>query len=62
MAHKIKIDKELYDRLEKCAKNEGYSNTEEFIIHTLEKKAVEIDSGDDEEKVKEKLRGLGYLS
>ncbi|MDP8248083.1 MAG: hypothetical protein P9M00_08090 [Candidatus Tritonobacter lacicola] len=62
MAKKIKIESDLYEKLEKCAGTAGYSSTEEFIIHILEKTVRDIDAGDDEEKVKEKLRGLGYLS
>jgi len=59
---KIKIDDDLYRRLEKCAATAGYSGTEEFIAHMLEKAVAGMDAGDDPEKVKEKLRGLGYLS
>ncbi len=62
MAKKIRIDNDLYEKLQKCATAAGYSSAEEFIIHILEETAGGIDSGDDEEKVKEKLRGLGYLS
>ncbi|MEJ2744079.1 MAG: hypothetical protein P8123_00070 [bacterium] len=59
---KIKIDNDLYEKLEKCAAAAGYSGTEEFIVHLLEKAAAGIGVDDDAEKVKEKLRGLGYLS
>lgn len=62
MAKKIKIESDLYEKLGRCAEAAGYSSTEEFVIHLLEKTVKEIDSADDEEKVKEKLRGLGYLS
>ena len=59
---KIGIDNDLYEMLGKCAAAAGYSSAEEFIVHVLEKAAAGIGSGDDAEKVKEKLRGLGYLS
>ncbi|MCX6339242.1 MAG: hypothetical protein NTX71_04905 [Candidatus Aureabacteria bacterium] len=59
---KIKVDDDLYGKLEKCAATAGYSGTEEFITHVLEKAVAGIGAGDDAEKVKEKLRGLGYLS
>ena len=62
MSKKVKIEGDLYEKLETCAEAAGYSSTQEFIIHVLEKTVKEIDAGDDEEKVKEKLRGLGYLS
>ncbi len=62
MAKKIKIENDLYEKLKKCAETAGYSSTEEFVIHVLEKTVGEIGNSDDEEKVKERLRGLGYLS
>ena len=62
MAKKIRIDNDLYEKLGKCSKAAGYSSTEEFVIHVLEKTVCDVEKGDDEEKVKEKLRGLGYLS
>ena len=48
---KIKIDDDLYGKLEKCAATAGYSGTEEFITHLLEKAVAGIDAGDDAEKV-----------
>lgn len=62
MARKIRIDEELYGRLEGCAAAAGYSGTEEFILHVLEKAVAGVGPGEDAEAVKEKLRGLGYLS
>lgn len=62
MAKKIKIQDDLYAKLEQCAATAGYSGTEEFITHVLEKTVRDIGPADDAEKVKEKLRGLGYLS
>jgi hypothetical protein len=59
---KIKIDSDLYEKLVECAAAAGYSGTEEFITHVLEKAVRDIGPTDDAEKVKEKLRGLGYLS
>ncbi len=62
MAKKVKIENDLYEKLKKCAEAAGYSSTDEFVIHVLEKPVQDIDTSDEEEKVKEKLRGLGYLS
>ncbi len=58
---KIKIEKELYDRLKRCAEAAGYSSVDEFIRHTLEKAAAVADEADSEEEVKKRLQGLGYL-
>jgi len=58
---KVRIDRELYQRLARCAQAAGYSSTEEFIGHTLEKAAAAIEEADSEEEVKKRLQGLGYL-
>jgi len=62
MARKIRIDGELYDKLAQCAAAADYPDAGEFITHLLEKAVAGIDVGEDVEKVKAKLRGLGYLS
>ena len=58
---KIKLDKDLYERLKHCADAAGYSSVDEFIRHTLEKAAAVLDETDSEEEVKKRLQGLGYL-
>lgn len=59
--HKITIDRELYERLEKAAQAAGYSSTDEFIVHILEKTAPAAGAADSEEEVRKRLQGLGYL-
>ncbi len=60
---KIKIDKDLYERLKKCAESGGYSSVDEYVIHILEKEVEHLHSDDaGREELKEKLKGLGYLS
>jgi len=60
---KIKIDKELYEKLKKVAKLAGYSSTEEFIVHVLEREVSKLDDGSSsDEEVKKRLEGLGYIS
>ncbi len=58
---KVKLDRDLYQRLSRCAEMAGYSSAEEFIRHTLEKAAAALESADSEEEVKKRLQGLGYL-
>jgi len=58
---KVKLDRELYERLARCAEAAGYSSTEEFIRHTLEKAAAAIEEADSEEEIKKRLQGLGYI-
>ena len=60
---KIKLDKNLYERLKTCADTAGYSSVDEFVRHVLEREAEKIAGNDaDEEEVKERLKGLGYIS
>ncbi len=54
---KVKLDKDLYERLQRCAEKAGYSSAEEFIRHTLEQAAAALgwelhedeDDGDDDQ-------------
>ena len=58
---KVKIAKPLYDRLAGIASAGGYSSTEEFIVHILEKEAAKFDEATDDAEVQKQLRGLGYI-
>lgn len=58
---KIKIDKNLFERLKHVTEVAGYSSVEEFIIHMIEKELEKIEVPDDDKAVEERLRGLGYL-
>ncbi len=62
----VKLDKQLLERVKKYADAAGYSSTEEFITHALEKELTRLDEakGDGQETdpaVLERLRGLGYI-
>ncbi len=57
---KVKIDASLFDRLKKVAEIAGYSSTEEFIVHIIEKELAKVEAENDEEVV-DRLKGLGYL-
>lgn len=59
---KIKLDKDLYSRVKKFAEIAGYSSVEEFVIHALEKELAKLEGADDEEEIKKRLQGLGYIS
>lgn len=59
---KIKIDKDLMDKVKKFSKMAGYSSPEEFVTHCLEKEIVTLEDSDSEEEIKKKLKGLGYIS
>jgi metal-responsive CopG/Arc/MetJ family transcriptional regulator len=59
---KIKLDKDLLDKVKKYAQLSGYSSAEEFITHCLEKEMANLEGSDSEEEIKKKLKGLGYIS
>ena len=59
---KIKLDKDLYSRVKKFAELAGYSSVDEFVIHALEKELAQLEGAEDEEEIKKRLQGLGYIS
>jgi hypothetical protein len=59
---KVKLDKDLFDKVKKFAGLAGYSSPEEFVTHCLEKEIRSLEESDSEEEVKKKLKGLGYIS
>ena len=60
---KIKIDKDLLEKVKKYAGIAGYSTPEEFVHHVLEKELAKLEEGgDSDEDIKNKLKGLGYIS
>ena len=58
---KVKVDKDLYDKLKTVAETKGYSSVDEFIKHVLEKVVEDTGESASEEEVKKRLKGLGYL-
>ena len=62
LGSKIKLEKELFDRVKRFADIAGYSSVDEFVAHVLEKELSSVDESADEEEVKKRLQGLGYLS
>jgi predicted CopG family antitoxin len=59
---KIKVDKDLYERLRKYAELSGYSSPDEFIAHLIERELATLEKSTTEEEIKKKLKGLGYIS
>jgi hypothetical protein len=60
-SEKIKLDKDLMDKIRKFAGLAGYSSPEEFIVHCLEREIASFEESDTEEEIKKKLKGLGYI-
>jgi metal-responsive CopG/Arc/MetJ family transcriptional regulator len=59
---KIKIDKNLLERAKKFSSVAGYSSVDEFIAHLIEKELAKLEGAGDDEEVKKRLKGLGYIS
>ena len=59
---KVKIEKALYEKLKMYADIAGYSSVEEFVHHALEKELKQFEGADSEEEIRQKLKGLGYIS
>jgi len=59
---KIKLSRELFEKVKQLAELSGYSSVDEFVAHVLEKEITKATEDDDKEKVKERLKGLGYIS
>ncbi len=59
---KVGIDRDLYEKVRKIADVAGYATTEEFIEHVLEKEMLHFEDMKDESDIREKLKGLGYIS
>ncbi len=58
---KIKLEKSLYDRVARAGERAGYSSTDEFVTHVLEKAVSDLQDESSDEEVEKQLRGLGYI-
>ena len=59
MAKSIKIENELWKRVEEHVADAGYSSAEEFMVHAIEQALAQLEQGAVE--AERQLRGLGYL-
>ncbi len=62
MAVKIKIESDLMDRIRKVADVAGYATAEEFVVHVLEKEMLHFEDAGSDDDIRNKLKGLGYIS
>ena len=58
----VKLDKDLMDKIRKYAEVAGYASPDEFVRHALEKEIAQLEEADSDEDIKNKLKGLGYIS
>jgi metal-responsive CopG/Arc/MetJ family transcriptional regulator len=59
---KIKINKDLLEKVKRYSRIAGYSSVEEFITHALENEIAKLEDADSDEEIKKRLKGLGYIS
>ena len=59
---KVKIEKDLYQKVKKYSQNAGYSSVEEFLTHLLESVTTDTEAGENDEDLLKRLQGLGYIS
>ena len=63
MAKSLKLNSDLWKRVEQRAATAGYSSPEEFVEHLIEQELVRLEGAEVEagKEVERQLRGLGYL-
>ena len=60
---KLKVDKDLLAKIKKYAAIAGYATPEEFVQHVLEREIARFEEGGaDEDEIKKRMQGLGYIS
>ena len=58
---KIKVDKALYNRAKEIFPVAGYTSVEEFVQHAIETAIAQFCDSQEDEAVRERLKGLGYI-
>jgi len=61
MGPSIKLKKEVWERVKKISQVAGYSSPQEFVEHVVEKELAKLEDADSDEKILDKLKGLGYI-
>ncbi len=59
---KVMIESDLMDRIRKVADVAGYATPEEFVVHVLEKEMLHFEDAGSDDDIRDKLKGLGYIS
>lgn len=59
---KIKVTKDLMEKIKKYSAVAGYASPDEFVAHALEKEVAQLEEARNEDEVKKRLQGLGYIS
>lgn len=65
----VSIPKPLYDKIKKRIEGTGFTSVSDYVVYVLrevlasleEEEKKEVFTKEEEEKIKEKLRALGYI-
>lgn len=60
-SRKLSVDKVLYERIERAAVQAGYASAQDFVVHVLEQQVKHLEDAKDEESIRKRLAGLGYI-
>jgi hypothetical protein len=58
---RISVDRALYERAARFAAQAGYASVAAFVTHMLERELHHLEEAQDEEQVRKRLEGLGYI-
>ena len=59
---KLKIDDDIFAKLKKLSEQAGYSSPGEFLMHLIERETAILDVAANDDELKQRLQGLGYIS
>lgn len=57
----IKLNKDLWAKVQKVAMAAGYSSPEEFVEHVLEREIAKLEDAETDQEMVRRLKGLGYI-
>ena len=57
----LKLNKDLWAKVERVAKAAGYSSPEEFVEHVLEREIAKLEDAQTDPEIVRRLKGLGYI-
>lgn len=60
--HKFVLEKELWEKIKQYAAHAGYSSADEFVLNAIEKEMALLEEAGIDEEIRNKLKGLGYIS
>lgn len=61
MSKSLKLNSDLWKRVEQYAAGAGYSSPEEFVEHLIEQELSRLEEAEAGKEAERRLRGLGYL-